>query len=99
MFTLKFYRKNDTQGSVCRVIACPKYETSLRNGFVQVSIFRSIDDDDYADLVLLCSWDPSEPYPEAVHDILVGEQQGGRYVYRTLYVENSAGKTIDTIRA
>lgn len=95
MFTLKFYRTNDTHGSVARVVACPKYETSVRPGFVQVFVFKQIDDDMYADVVILAS--PNPTCSVETTQMLANEASGGRHVYETLYVENMSGKTIDHV--
>jgi len=96
MFTLKFSRTNDTHGLVTRSVACPKYETSIRPWFVQVFIFKNIDDDGYSDVVLLANPDGTLSADAAA--TLAAEESGGRFVYRSLFVENMSGKTIDTVR-
>ena len=96
MFTLKFYRTNDTNGSVTRAIACPKYEVGIRPGFVQVFIFKQIEDDMYADVILLSAQDCAMSTDTAA--MLKAEADGGRHVYETLYIENASGKTIDVVR-
>lgn len=98
MFTLKFYRENDTQGAVHRTVAVPKYEISYRPDFVQCFIWKQLDDDMYADVYILRNTDPSKPMSGETHQNLNDLASNGGFVYEALYVENAAGKTIDTVR-